>query len=100
MARQYKIVEASYSKLIGVVFEHVILNDMQPPKWFQEFEKRNNARFDEINSKIVKLENNDEKIFKILDEHSTILKKHSKILRSHSSILKKHSDIFSRNNLK
>jgi hypothetical protein len=44
--KQYKIIKATYPKLIGVIFEYAILKDMQPPKWFQEFEKRNNARWD------------------------------------------------------
>jgi hypothetical protein len=32
MSKQYKIIKATDPKLIGVVFEYAILNNMQPPK--------------------------------------------------------------------
>ncbi|MDR0545589.1 MAG: hypothetical protein LBG49_01510 [Mycoplasmataceae bacterium] len=37
MARQYKITKATYEKLVGVIFEYAIINDVKAPKWFSEF---------------------------------------------------------------
>jgi hypothetical protein len=40
--RQYKIIKATYPKLIGVIFEYAILKGEmnKPPKWFSEWSKQ------------------------------------------------------------
>jgi hypothetical protein len=52
--KEYKITRSSYLRLIGATFECVIINKIvnKPPIWFQEFEKRNNARFDRIETRL------------------------------------------------
>jgi spore coat protein CotF len=53
MAKQYKIIKASDSKLVGVIFEYAILNNMAEPKWFTEFV---NKQFKPLATKIEKIE--------------------------------------------
>jgi hypothetical protein len=68
--KQYKIIKATYPKLIGVIFEYAILKDMQPPKWFQEFEKRNNARFDRLQTDVADLKNRMTRVENVLKRNN------------------------------
>ncbi|MDR0545515.1 MAG: hypothetical protein LBG49_01135 [Mycoplasmataceae bacterium] len=56
--KEYEITKSSYSRLIGAIFECVIINKIvnKPPIWFQEFEKRNDARWAENDARWAKQE--------------------------------------------
>ncbi|MDR0545617.1 MAG: hypothetical protein LBG49_01655 [Mycoplasmataceae bacterium] len=57
MARRYKITKATYEKLVGVIFEYAIINDVKAPKWFQEFvEKRFDPEITNIKARLEKVE--------------------------------------------
>ncbi|MDR0545615.1 MAG: hypothetical protein LBG49_01645 [Mycoplasmataceae bacterium] len=52
MARQYKITKATYDKLVGVIFEYAIINDVKAPKWFAEFVEK---RFDPLAKEVAEI---------------------------------------------
>jgi archaellum component FlaC len=43
---------------------------MNPPKWFQEFEKRNNSRFDKIETRLDKIENRLDRVEDVLKRNN------------------------------
>ncbi|MDR0545548.1 MAG: hypothetical protein LBG49_01305 [Mycoplasmataceae bacterium] len=79
--KEYKITKSSYSRLIGATFECAIINRIvnKPPIWFQEFEKRNNARLDRIETRLsendVRLDRIDAHLVKIDARLDNIVKK-------------------------
>jgi hypothetical protein len=78
------------------------------PKWFQDYEMRNDKRLEEIintlkehGNRLTVLENNDKKIFNILEKHDTnfktifnILEKHDNNFKTIFNILEKHDTNF------
>ncbi|MDR0545433.1 MAG: hypothetical protein LBG49_00720 [Mycoplasmataceae bacterium] len=71
MARQYKITKATYEKLVGVIFEYAIIDDVKAPKWFTEFvEKRFEPEIANIKTRLSALEHNDKVIFDILKRNN------------------------------
>jgi hypothetical protein len=81
MARQYKITKATYEKLVGVIFEYAIMDDVKAPKWFTEFvEKRFKPlaadvadlklRMTNVETRLDVLEHNDKVIFDILKRNN------------------------------
>ncbi|MDR0545434.1 MAG: hypothetical protein LBG49_00725 [Mycoplasmataceae bacterium] len=77
MARQYKITKATYNRLVGVIFEYAIINDVKAPKWFSEFVEKQfkplaadvtdlKLRMANVETRLGALEHNVEVIFDIL----------------------------------
>ena len=63
-----------------------IAMDSKAPKWFQEFEKRNNARFDTLEAKV------DKNTEMIIENREMILENRKMILKNHKMILKAHPE--------
>jgi DNA anti-recombination protein RmuC len=93
MSKQYKIIKATYPKLIGVIFECAILKDVQPPKWFQEFEKRVNARFEHNDARFDTLE---ERINARFERIETTLQEQAKFNTEVRGFMKRTDDHLSR----
>ncbi|MDR0545757.1 MAG: hypothetical protein LBG49_02430, partial [Mycoplasmataceae bacterium] len=98
----YKITKSSYSRLIGATFECVIINKIvnKPPIWFQEFEKRNNARFDRIETR---LSENDARWAKQEEFNKYVgdfIKQQVEFNKHVTDFIKHVTDVFERNNLK
>ncbi|MDR0545616.1 MAG: hypothetical protein LBG49_01650 [Mycoplasmataceae bacterium] len=74
MARQYKITKATYDKLVGVIFEYAIINDVKAPKWFTEFVDKQFkplvGKVANIETRLDILEHNDKVIFDILKRNN------------------------------
>ncbi|MDR3330123.1 MAG: hypothetical protein LBS76_02475 [Mycoplasmataceae bacterium] len=62
MAKQYKIVKSSDPKLVGVIFEYAIINDMAAPKWFTNFVE---TKFDPLVKRVEAIENRLETVIKL-----------------------------------
>ncbi|MDR0545622.1 MAG: hypothetical protein LBG49_01680 [Mycoplasmataceae bacterium] len=100
--KEYKITKASYSKLIGAIFECVIINKTvnKPPIWFQEFEKRNNARFDRIEARLTE---NDARWTKQEEFNKYVgdfIKQQVEFNKQQTEFNRHVLDVFKRNNLK
>jgi hypothetical protein len=74
MAKQYKITKATYDKLVGVIFEYAIINDVKAPKWFSEFvDKQFKPFVTKTESDITSIKTRLEKVESRLDKVEGIL---------------------------
>lgn len=62
--KQYRIVKATDAKLVGVIFEYVIINNVVAPKWFSEFVDK---QFKPLAEKVASIETRLEKVESILE---------------------------------
>ncbi|MDR0545912.1 MAG: hypothetical protein LBG49_03285 [Mycoplasmataceae bacterium] len=100
--KEYEITKSSRNDWIGVTFQcHIINRGVNvAPKWFREFEKKNDARWAENDARWARQEEFNKYVGGFIRKQEEFNKRVSDFIQQQLEFNKHVIDVFKRNNLK